>query len=80
MLILILLKHLFLLEDFDLPADFDKFRKATKTVNSKKDERFRRLFKALQDHKLNDFETLTKCIRYLLDHPFNTDLEILKAM
>jgi len=68
------------IEDFGLPADFDKFRKVTKTVNSKNDQRFRKLFKTLQGHKLNDFETLTKCIRYLLDHPFDADLEILKAM
>lgn len=38
------------IEDFGLPTDFDKFRKTTKTVNSKKDERFRKLFKALRDH------------------------------
>lgn len=68
------------IEDFGLPTDFDKFRKTTKTVNSKKDERFRKLFKALRDHRLGDLELLSSCIHYLVAHPFNADLEILKAM
>jgi hypothetical protein len=68
------------IEDFGLPVDFDKFRKATKMVNSKKDERFRKLFKALREHKLNDLELLSEFIKYLVAHPFNADLETLKAM
>jgi hypothetical protein len=67
-------------EDFGLPVDFENFRKATKTVNSKKDPRFKQLFKALRDHQLEDLNRLTNCIKYLLDHPFNADLEILKTI
>jgi len=68
------------IEDFGLPNDFDNFRKTTKTVNSKKDERFKRLFRALRDHQLADLNLLANCIRYLLDNPFNADLEVLKAL
>ncbi|OQP48086.1 hypothetical protein A4H97_30100 [Niastella yeongjuensis] len=68
------------IEDFGLPADFDKFRKATKMVNSKKDEKFKTLFRVLRDHQLEDFNLLTNCIKYLLAHPFNADLEALKAL
>lgn len=67
-------------EDFGLPADFENFRKAAKTVNSKKDPRFKQLFKVLRDHQLEDLNLLTNCIRYLLAHPFNADLEILKMI
>lgn len=50
------------------------------TVVPPKDERFRKLFKALRDHRLGDLELLSSCIHYLVAHPFNADLEILKAM
>lgn len=68
------------IEDFGLPADFEAFRKTTKTVTSKKDERFRKLFRALRDRQLADFNLLAACIRYLLKNPYNVDVEILKAL
>lgn len=68
------------LEDFDLPSEFDKFRKATKTVNSKKDVRFKRLFKVMREHNLPDFELLTNWLGYLINHPYDADIDVLKAM
>jgi hypothetical protein len=36
------------LSDFELPTDFNQFKRLTKKVNSKDDYRFRRLFKILE--------------------------------
>lgn len=68
------------LGDFGLPADFEQFKKVSKTVNSKKDERFKQLFRRIRQQNLPDFELLAGFIRYLLAHPYNADIPTLKAM
>jgi hypothetical protein len=70
----------FSLDDFGLPSDFDLFRKVSKTVNSKKDEKFRHLFNSLRKRDLVDFNILSKCLNYLISHPFDADLDALKAL
>lgn len=68
------------IEDFGLPSDFDRFRKTTKTVNSKKDERFKQLFRELIRHNLADLELLSTIINYLVAHPYDSDIAVLKAL
>lgn len=68
------------IEDFGLPSDFDRFRKTTKTVNSKKDERFKQLFRELRRHNLADLELLSTIINYLVAHPYDSDIAALKAL
>lgn len=67
-------------EEFGLPSDFELFRKAAKTVNSKKDDRFKQLFRSLRNHNLADIDLLSNFLRYLIAHPYNADLELLKVM
>lgn len=52
-------------EDFELPADLELFRKESKTTNSKDDDRFRRLFKALRNAQAVDIIRLLNLITYL---------------
>lgn len=68
------------LEDFDLPSEFEQFKKVTKMVNSKKDSRFKNLFKTMKKQNLTDFELLTNWLTYLKAHPYSSDIEQLKAI
>lgn len=52
-------------ENFELPADLELFRKESKTTNSKDDDRFRRLFKALRNAQAVDIIRLLNLIVYL---------------
>ncbi len=52
-------------EDFELPGDLELFRKESKTTNSKDDDRFRRLFKALRNAQAVDIIRLLNLITYL---------------
>jgi hypothetical protein len=65
---------------FDLPENIDAFKKETKTVNSKKDPRFRRLFKALVKAKLEEVELLVTWISYLKEENYQANMEALKSM
>lgn len=58
------------LEDFDLPSDFDQLKKISKTVNSKNDDRFKRLFKALIRNEAPDIQRLAAWIKYLKEHNY----------
>lgn len=68
------------LEEFGLPTNFDQFKKTSKTVNSKKDQRFKNLFKKMKAHNLTDLELLTKWLTYLRAHPYDWDINELKAL
>lgn len=65
---------------FDLPETMDEFRGETKQVNSKKDPRFRRLFKALVNSEEEEIMTLITWVSYLKGENYEADIEVLKTM
>lgn len=69
-----------LLEDYDLPSNFELFRKESKTVTSKNDDRFKRLFKAIKHKNALDFQRLANWITYLKKENYLADLNVLKKM
>ena len=68
------------LQDFDLPSKFDLLKKQSKTVNSKKDQRFKRLFKSLSDHSAPEIIKLSSWISYLKEKNYKADMVILKEL
>ena len=66
-------------EDYELPADLENFKKETKTEQSKKDPRFKKLFKAIKMRGATDFITLSCWVEYLKNNPYSADLEFLEA-
>ncbi len=68
------------LEDFGLPSDFDQFKKLSKSVSSKKDDRFRSLFRSLKKANLPDVQLLISILNYLIANPYSTDINVIKAM
>ncbi|WP_207632504.1 hypothetical protein [Foetidibacter luteolus] len=66
--------------DFDLPTNMDDFKKESKRENSKKDDRFKRLFKALKKVGAPDFVKLESWIRYLKEKQYDADMDELKAL
>ena len=66
--------------DYDLPSDFEAFKKISKTQTSHKDGRFRRLFKALKAAKAADFTKLEVWIKYLKDKTFKVSIDELKDL
>lgn len=68
------------LEDFNLPLDFDLLKKESKTVNSKNDDRFKRLFKSFIKNKAPQIDRLSNWIRYLKDKNYNSNMDVLKEM
>ncbi len=68
------------IEDFDLPLEFEQFKKEAKTENSKKDYRFKRLFKALQDSGAADIVRLTAWVTYLKEENYKADVNRLKEL
>lgn len=61
--------------DFDLPSELKAFTKQTKNINSKKDERFKRLFKKLKDNP--EFTIFRNVLIYLRDKNYNSTEESL---
>ncbi len=68
------------LEQFGLPTQFEYFKKITKTVNSKNDYRFKKLFQAFAKHELADIVLLSKWLKYLKTHNYDSELQVLKNM
>lgn len=66
--------------DFELPEDLELFRKESKTTNSKDDDRFRRLFKALRNAGAEDILRLSAVIKYLKDYNYKATDSDLKSM
>lgn len=69
-----------LLEDFDLPSDLTLFRKESKTVNSKKDQRFKGLFKSLVLNGSPEIIRLKTWITYLKDKNYQADIRELERL
>ncbi len=68
------------LSDFSLPTAFNEFKKLTKSVNSKNDDRFRRLFKAMDRHGTVEIKRLAAWIKYLKEHQYNTKIDDLRDL
>lgn len=61
--------------DFNLPEDQTLFQKESKKEQSKKDPRFKNLFKAIQHAGTNDFLKLAKWVEYLIETNYRTDIK-----
>ena len=68
------------LNEFDLPSDFDLLKKESKSVNSKSDPRFKKLFKTLKQHNVAEIEKLCNWIKYLKEANYNADVSVLKNL
>lgn len=69
-----------LMEDYGLPSSFDELKRESKTETSKRDDRFKRLFKALKTAKAPDFEKLEAWIKYLRDNNYGADMKELQKL
>lgn len=68
------------LSEFDLPSDFDLLKKESKTVNSKSDQRFKKLFKTLKQHNAPEIQKLCNWIKYLKEVNYQADVSAFEAM
>jgi len=68
------------LSDFGLPEDLDQLRKVSKSVNTKQDDRFKRLFVAMQQAGASDLVRLAGWVNYLKEKTYQVDMEILKGI
>lgn len=66
--------------DFELPGDLELFRKESKTTNSKGDDRFRRLFKALRNAQSVEILRLLNLITYLKYKKYTASTKELQAI
>ena len=69
-----------LLEDYDLPAAFEDFKRVCKTLQSKNDHRFKALFKEIKNAGSPNFETLSAWIKYLRDTNYQANIQELKRL
>lgn len=69
-----------LVDDYNLPSDFDLFKKESKKVTSKNDMRFKMLFKAIKQKNAVDFQRLANWINYLKKENYKADLKVLGKM
>lgn len=60
------------LADFDLPIDLARLKKESKTVNSKNDQRFKRLFRTLNQNGAEEIQRLASWITYLKEKNYET--------
>lgn len=68
------------LSEFNLPEELDQLRKVSKSVNSKYDERFKRLFIAMRQARASDLIRLAGWVSYLKEATYQTDMEVLKKI
>lgn len=64
------------LSDFKLPDDFEAFKRESKNQDTKKDSRFKQLFKALSN--ASDMQLLRNLIVYLQANPYSAIKEVIK--
>ncbi len=67
------------LKTYQLPHDFNELRQYSKTIKTKKDPRFKQLFKALLKEKATGILLLAKWITYLKEHPYDANLGFFTA-
>lgn len=65
-------------EDYGFPADLKAFTHVTKSVATKSDPRFKRLFRDLRGCR--EMQILSRVLNHLRDHRFGSDDARLKAM
>jgi hypothetical protein len=68
------------LSDFDLPEELDQLRKVSKSVNTKQDERFKRLFVAMRQMGASDLTRLAGWVSYLKENTYQADMEVLRKI
>jgi hypothetical protein len=68
------------LSDFDLPQELGQLKKVSKSVNTKNDERFKRLFNAMQQAGASDMIRLAGWVSYLKENMYKVDMEALKRI
>jgi hypothetical protein len=66
------------ISNFELPINFDDFLKATKTETSNKDQRFKKLFKEIKNHK--EISLLQKVLTYLCENKYQSNVEEIKVL
>lgn len=67
------------LNDFGLPADLDRFKKISKTVNSKDEPTFKKIFKKLIKNESRQIVLLKNWLNYLREKRFESTIEELTA-
>ncbi|TWI77941.1 hypothetical protein IQ13_4183 [Lacibacter cauensis] len=65
--------------NYGLPDNFDAFKKQAKTVTSKDDDRFKRLFKDLRKKGSSEISLLEALLKYLKQKNYKADYTELKA-
>lgn len=68
------------LQKFDLPDEFNLLKKTTKTVSSKRDLRFKDLFKTLMEKSEPQILLLQKWVHYLRQEKYNASPGVFKNM
>ena len=63
------------LDDFNLPIDFDRLKKVSKSVNSKDDPRFKKLIRGIVKAQAPEFVKLSNWIKYLRDKNYSFQLD-----
>ena len=66
------------LQDYGLPSNFDEFRHLTKDVDSKRETKFKNLFKALQIHK--EMQILASVLTYLHCERYKAEIKYLSEI
>jgi len=66
------------LRDFNLPDTLDELRRESKSINSKKDTRFKALFSAMLEKDLEEIRQLIDWITYLKNNPYAADIDWLQ--
>jgi hypothetical protein len=66
--------------DYNISNELDSLKKESKQQQSKKDERFKKLFRDLKKSGAADIITLSNWIKYLRDNNYNVDIEYLKTI
>lgn len=68
------------LSDYDLPTDLDRLKKISKSINSKVDQRFKKLIKSIARAGAPEFVKLSLWIGYLKEKNYNIDINELKNL
>jgi hypothetical protein len=66
------------LKEFNLPENWRDLTKVSKSISSKKDQRFIRLFKEMKKKKIETILQLQGWIEYLKENKYNADINQLK--
>lgn len=70
----------FRMEDYDLPSSIDLLKKVSKTVNSKDDQKFKRLFRDLRNTGETELSTLGAWVNHLKSNRYEINLEVLRGL